>query len=141
MKIKSLSTAFSLGLILAAVPFAAADDLTGQGTVLCSAVQVTVCGIDGECDSGLPWEWDVPQFVIIDLTKKTISTTEASGENRSSPLRHVERANGVIIVQGVENGRAFSAVLNEEFGDGAFSVALDGVTVSAFAACTPVPNR
>ena len=141
MKIKLIPAAFGLVLILAAVPFVAADNLAGENMVLCSAVQVTVCGIDGECDSGLPWEWDVPQFVVIDLNKKTISTTEASGENRSSPLHHVQRDNGVIIVQGVENSRAFSAVLNEEFGDGAFSVALDGVTVSAFAACTPVQKR
>lgn len=127
--------------LAAIAPIAAADNLAGKNQLLCSAVQVTVCSIDGFCESGLPWEWEVPQFLEINLDKKTISTTEASGENRSSPLRSLERKEGLIILQGIENGRAFSAVLNEEFGDGTFSVARDGITISAFAACTPMDKK
>ena len=67
-------------------------------------------------------------------------TTEASGENRSTPMLTLSREDGEIVIQGVQGGRAFSVVMNEEFGDASFAIAADGLTISAFAACTPVPG-
>jgi hypothetical protein len=82
----------------------------------------------------------MPSFIEVDLVKKTLSTPAASAEQRRSPFTHMTRENGQIFIQGMENARAFSLVITEESGAATLAVALDGTTVSAFAACTPVPK-
>ena len=120
---------------------AAADNLAGADGFLCAASQVTVCSVDGTCASEPPWKLDIPQFIEVDLEKKTLSTTEASGENRSTPIKNLERDEGMIILQGYENGRAFSFMIAEEDGMASIAVARDGLSVSVFGACTPLPVR
>jgi hypothetical protein len=122
-------------LVLGIAPVAA-DDLTGANQILCTAVQATVCTID-DCEMGSPWDWNIPQFIQIDLAKKTMSTTPASGENRSTPIKTLERANDTIYLQGMEAGRAFSFVIDEASGMVSVSVARRGATVAVFGACTP----
>ena len=126
-------------LVILATGSAAADDLTGVNQILCSAAQATVCGDDGECDTELPWNWNIPQFIVIDLAAKTLATTKASGENRQTPIETMKREEGWIFLQGVENGRAFSFALEEETGLLTVAVARPGLTVSVFGACTPMP--
>jgi hypothetical protein len=123
-------------LMLAASP-ALADDLTGSRTVLCTTVQTTVCFDEGECITGPPWRWNIPQFIIVDLEQGELRTTKASGENRTTPIKNMERSDGQIVLQGVELRRAFSFVIHESSGEASIAVALDGVAIAAFGACTP----
>jgi hypothetical protein len=81
----------------------------------------------------------MPSFIHVDLKKKLLSTPVASAEQRRSPITHVIRDAGEIIVQGSENGRALSMVINEETGLASSAIALDGITVTVFGACTPDP--
>ena len=74
--------------------------------------------------------------MVIDTKKKTISTTEASNENRSTPIRAIQREDGMLILQGIEAGRTFGFVIDEESGLMTVSVARDGLSVSVFGACT-----
>jgi hypothetical protein len=117
---------------------ASADDLTGAQSLLCTAVQATLCTDDGECNTQNPWELNVPQFLELDLRGKQMATTKASGENRSTPMRTLERENGAIFIQGIEQGRAFSLVISEGTGMMSVAVARDGKVVSVFGACTPL---
>ncbi len=130
----------SYPMLVLASTAALSDSLTGKDRLLCSAVEATVCTADGICESGPPWDWKIPQFLIIDLDRKEISTTEASGENRMTPILSLFRDEGHIVLQGVQAGRAFSMVLKEENGHAAIAIATDGVTISVFGACTPVPT-
>ena len=114
----------------------AADSVAGRDRLLCSSSQVLLCFETGECFPAQPWELDVPQFVVIDLKNKTISTTAASEERRSTALMTVNRADGTIFLQGIEQRRAFSIVIEEQLGTMNAAVARDGVTVSVFGACT-----
>jgi hypothetical protein len=123
---------------LAPAAKASADDLTGAQSVLCTPVQVNVCTTDGECESDAPWELNIPQFLELDFKGKTMSTTKASGENRSTPMKTLERENGLILIQGIEQGRAFSFVISESTGMLSVAVARDGKVVSVFGACTPL---
>jgi len=125
-------------LVILATGSAAADDLTGVNQILCSAAQATVCGDDGECDTELPWNWNIPQFIEIDLAAKVLRTTKASGENRQTPIDMQKRTEGWIFVQGIEEGRAFSFAIEEATGLMSVAVARRGVTVSVFGACTPL---
>ena len=118
---------------------AQADNLAGADRFLCASSRVVRCYSVGDCDSGPPCECNMPSFIQVDLRKKLLSTPAASAEQRRSPLTHVQREAGQIIVQGTENGRALSMVIAEETGLASSAIALDGITVTVFGACTPAP--
>jgi len=121
-----------------AIPaIAQADNLFGADQLLCASSRVVRCYSVGDCDAGPPWEWNMPSFIRVDLGKKMISTPATSAEQRRSPITHFVRETGQIIVQGSENGRALSMVINEETGLASSAIALDGITVNVFGACTP----
>lgn len=113
-----------------------ADNLEGVDKMICAAGQVQICIENDMCYPANAAELDVPDFVIIDLKKKVISTTKASNQNRSTPLKYIERADGLVYLQGIEGGRAFSFMIDEATGRMTVSVARDGVAVSVFGACT-----
>lgn len=125
-------------LVLASAPLAA-DDLTGSESFLCTAAQATLCSADGECVSAPPWELQIPNFIKIDLAAKQLGTTEASGERRVTPIENLVREDGMIVLQGFEDGRAFSFLIAEDTGMASIAVARDGLTVTVFGPCTPVP--
>ena len=113
-----------------------ADNIENSDRLLCSTSRVVVCFEGGECFDLPAWEANVPQFVVVDEKKLTISTTKASGENRSTPIRTLQREEGLIIFQGIEQGRAFSVVIDELTGIMTAAVSRDGASVSVFGACT-----
>jgi hypothetical protein len=127
-------------LLLASSASARADDLSGANRILCTAVQATICTLEDGCEMGAPWDYNVPQFIEVDLEKLRLGTTPASNENRSTPIRNVQREDGKIYLQGVEEGRAFSFVIEESTGFASIAVAREKVTVSVFGACTPVES-
>ncbi len=124
-----------------ATPAARADDLTGAERLLCSAGQVTICWSDGECDQGTAAELQVPSFIEVDLQAKTLQTTKASGLNRSSPIKNLERDAERIVVHGFEKGRAFSFLIDIKTGELTASVAARGRTVGVFGSCTPMTAK
>jgi hypothetical protein len=129
---KTITTATMLAIFSPTL----ADDVTDVDRLLCSASEVTVCFESSDCVDVMPWELDMPQFIVIDLKKKILSTTKASGENRSTPVRTLLRDNEEIVLQGVEAGRAFSFVIDEATGLLTAAVASDGMSVSVYGACT-----
>lgn len=135
---RKILTGLALIALLAAPSAAIADDLTGQQHFLCSPVLVNVCNDDGKCESAAPWDLNIPQFLEFNLKDKLISTTKASNENRSTPIRTLLNESGHIYLQGVEGGRAFSFVIEEKTGLATIAVARDDRTVSVFGACTPL---
>ena len=116
---------------------ALADNLSKADEYLCAPIQVMACKSNGDCNQGLPSSFNIPQFIVVDLKKKELRTTEASVENRRTPLKHIQREDGLTVLQGYEMGRAFSFVINEETGVASVAVSRDGTTVSVFGACTP----
>ena len=115
---------------------ATAENLVGVNEMICAVAQVQICLESGECYSADPWEMSIPDFVVIDTRAKTISTTKASQENRSTAFNKVEKADGQIFLQGIEAGRAFSFVIDEATGRMTVAVSRDGFSVSVFGACT-----
>ncbi|MGD9253280.1 MAG: hypothetical protein PVG92_05050 [Holophagae bacterium] len=139
MTLKKNWLSAALITLIGVVP-AAADDLTGADEVLCSGLFANRCFADGDCVSGTPQQWNIPQFIIFDLEDKMLRTTEASGLNRQTPIENVQREGDWIFLQGVEMGRAFSFAINEKSGDMTAAVAHEGVAVAAFGVCTPMDD-
>lgn len=113
-----------------------AENVAGVDEMICAAGQAQVCLETGDCYAATPWELSMPDFVLIDTRKKTISTTASSGENRSTEFTKVERSEGLIHLQGFEGGRAFSFVIHELTGRMTAAVTRDGLSVTVFGACT-----
>jgi hypothetical protein len=118
---------------------ARADDLTGVQRFLCSAGTVSACCDDGQCASGTAEELNMPQFVEVDLVAKRVSTTKASGLNRTSPIDGLTREDGQVLFHGIQNGRAYSFVIVENTGALSAAIAAPGCSVTAFGSCTPLP--
>lgn len=127
-----------LGLVAVALPIAA-DDLKGTDRFLCAAIQAHLCSTDGQCETAAPWAWNMPEFMEVDLRAKKLHTTQASADNRETPIREVLREQGLIVLQGLERGRAFSVLINEVTGDASLAVARENLTVTVFGSCTPLP--
>ena len=125
-----------LGSLVMSSPPPLADNVTGAHDLLCTSVQATVCDAD-DCEIGPPWSWDIPQFIEIDLDDKLLRSTEASGENRETPIKNMQRTDGTLFLQGIQRGRAFSFVIDEASGMASIAIAMDGRTISVFGACTP----
>ena len=113
------------------------DNISGADKVLCASATVVLCVDSGACESMSPEELNVPQFINVDLKKRRLHSTEASGQNRSTKINKVTRDEGFIYLQGIEDGRAFSFVINEATGLSTAAVARQDISVTVFGACTP----
>jgi hypothetical protein len=115
-----------------------ADALGDAQRLLCAASRVARCEAS-DCEFGLPQKWNIPSFVSVDLAKKMLSTTDASVAKRQSPIAYISRDQDSIYLQGSENGRTFSIVIDKATGHASIAIAADGFTVSVFGECTPMP--
>jgi len=117
-----------------------ADDLASASQLICAAVKASECYADGSCVQGEPEDWNVPRFMRLDLAAKTISTTKASGEERSTPLQSLTHEGDRVFIQGAQTGRAVSMVINRSTGLASAGIVLDGHVLTVFAHCTPLDS-
>ena len=127
----------ALVLALTFTSQAAADVLQGADRLLCVPGPVSHCVVNEGCNTEPPEGESIPEFLEVDLKGKTLSTTRASGEDRTTPIQNLTRESGYIYLQGMENGRTFSMVISEGTGDLTFTVSTDGETAAMFGSCTP----
>lgn len=127
-----------LASIVLASSAALADDLTGSDRFLCSTATLTACTEDGVCFKESPASFDIPQFLEVDMRKKRLSTTAASGLNRATDVSGSYRNGGRIVLQGTQGERAFSIMIVETTGVLTAAVTADGFSIGVFGACTPM---
>jgi|SRR5215468_5283348 len=87
--------------------------LDGSVPVLCAITSVTDCARKGDCERSSAEEADVPPFVRINVPQKVMSSVDGA---RTSPIANVQRTNGRLMIQGTQNERAWSAVIDENTG-------------------------
>jgi hypothetical protein len=121
---------------LTACTAAQADDVSDSDRILCSISTLMLCTEDGQCFPLSALDLDVPQFLVFDLKKKTITTTKASTDHRVSEVANLVRDDNRIFVQGVENSGAYSILIEDDLGRFTGTITRDGITVSTFGACT-----
>ena len=118
-----------------------ADDISGQRNILCSVLSSDICLVNEGCTTLAPEELNIPQFIRIDAKTGTLSSTQASGHNRNTIADSMSRDEGQLILQGFEEGRAFSFYIDEASGRATFASASVGLSVTLFAACTPATGE
>ena len=134
--IKLMAICLALGLGL--VPYArAAGPYDGSSALICALNEVIDCAPRADCQRGAPESVNLPHFIKLNFTDKTLSTTEVAQKKRSTPIKAIEQFDSSMILQGVEDGRAWSMVIAKDTGKMSATVADDQAGFVVFGACTP----
>ena len=112
--------------------------LDGSAPLLCTVIDVLECGADANCERGSAESVNIPQFVKIDFKGKKITEAVESEQKKSTTIKNLEHIDGKLIMQGVENGRAWSIIISEETGKMSVSVSEDRFGFVIFGACMPL---
>jgi hypothetical protein len=128
---KPLSVLAVCAALMGTAGLATAGPYDGSRPFLCAVTTVMECDAAGTCERQSPDGVNAPRFVRVDVAARTVSAAE-----RKSQLKNVARVDGELILQGSENGRGWSATIDEETGRMAAAVVENDYTFSLFGACT-----
>jgi hypothetical protein len=98
---------------LALAPHALGAGFDGKTALECAPAAVAECDLDAACETVPREEVDLPESLKIDFAAKKIVNQDGS---RSSPIRSVDVEDGVLIVQGSQNGRGWSLAIDRASG-------------------------
>ncbi len=133
-----LSALLLLSFIFFAPQLVLASDFDGSKPFLCAVTEAIECDEDNGCSEVTVENMDIPQFIRVDSKKKMISAEVVSSkrEKKKTAIKHLERINGKMILQGAEGGRGWSMVVGESSGKMSASISEDQVGFLLFGACT-----
>jgi len=116
-------------------PAAAAGKYDGSAPMICAVTAMSECTADGKCERSAPQEGNtLPTFIRVDLGAKTLSTTDGSG--RKTEIKGSSTADGQLMLQGIENGKAWNMVVKSDTGRWGGSVVEDDGSFALFGSCT-----
>jgi hypothetical protein len=116
-------------------PAAAAGKYDGSTPMLCAVTAVSECTADGKCERSAPQVGNnLPTFMRVDLNGRTL--TDNNGSGRKTEIKASSVVDGQLVLQGIENGKAWSMVIKSETGKWGGSVVEDDGSFSLFGACT-----
>jgi hypothetical protein len=125
-----------IAAFLLTVPFIAVaeDAFDGTKTLLCATVEAHDCTPGEQCDKGLPDDIGAPQFMRIDFGKK-----EIIGPKRTTQIRHIEKNEEQLTLQGLELGMGWTLALDRVTGKMTVTLAGRESAFVIFGACTSIP--
>lgn len=130
---RSALLAVSLIAMLPAASPAAAS-LDGSVPILCAPTDVMECTADGQCARRGLEGVNLPRFIAVDVNAKSLSSVD--GE-RSAPIHRIEQVTSGLILQGGQEGRAWSMTIGPSGKLTAGILMDDETAVVIFGACTP----
>jgi hypothetical protein len=113
---------------------AGAAGFDGSKDFLCAPTDVAECDAAARCERVSPSEVDLPAFLRVSVGKKRISNIEPP--ERSTVIENVRSVDGATILQGAENGRAWSMVIDQQTGKLSGSIAEGAGAFVVFGSCT-----
>jgi hypothetical protein len=136
---KTIALAAGLLTVASAVPMApvsarAAGPFDGSVPLLCAAIDLMECAAGGECQRRTAEDVNLPRLLTLDF--KAQSLVAADDSNRTAPIQRVERVNGRLILQGGQEGRAWSVVIEEATGKLSAGVVDQQGAFAVFGVCT-----
>jgi len=105
--------ALTAALALVAARSAFAGDFDGKHALVCAPGAAAECDTDAVCEKVGREEVDLPDALQVDFKAKLVRSPDGQ---RSSPIRSVEVEPAVLIVQGSQNGRGWSMVIERASG-------------------------
>ncbi len=124
------------GLMITAPAVASGAGGPFDGTVplLCAPTEVQECGTGTDCQRRTIEAVNLPPFIAIDFKGQSLST--ADGRTRTAPIQRVERVDGRLILQGGQEGRAWSVVIAGDTGKLSAGVVDEHGAFVMFGSCT-----
>jgi len=103
--------------------------------MICAVTAMSECTADGKGERNAPQEGNtLPTFIRVDLGAKTLSTTDGSG--RKTEIKASSAADTPLMLQGIENGKAWNMVVKSDTGRWGGSVVENDGPFAFFGACT-----
>jgi hypothetical protein len=90
-----------------------AAPLDGSAAMLCALTSVIECSRRGDCERSNPEEAGIPPIIRVNVPQRQLSSLDGA---RTSPITSVQRANGQLMIQGMQNERVWGAVIDEASG-------------------------
>lgn len=134
MMMRTLIASLLVLLSILAVPVGptGAGDFDGTKPFLCAMTTVMECDGSGQCERQVADTVGAPTFLRIDVGGRMVT----AGTARKAALKSSERLEGRLILHGGENGRGWSATIDENTGQLSAAVVANDHTFSLFGACT-----
>ena len=131
-----LMTMIFLFLLICVAPAAVmAGDFDGSKPLILAVTETFECGPGGECQRGTAMSVDIPHFFKIDFKEKKISGKRADGQLRTTEIMNMARIDGKLILQGVQEGKAWNMVISESDGMATITVSDNQAGFVIFGAC------
>jgi len=138
-----LAAAFGIqGFLLAvclgvtAPGFAGAADFDGSHKLLCAPTDAVQCEGAGKCERTEVEDLNFPKFLTIDFKKKRLTgTVEGGASEEVTKILNVEKLENQTVLQGIQNGRGWSIVIDTASGDMSVAVAGDDISFVLFGVC------
>lgn len=119
---------------------AVADDLSDAEELICYGWSAARCHVDGGCDETAPWLLNLPDFLKVDLDRGVAENTGAPEQRRVTEIDSITRRDGLIVMQGHQENRAFSWLITEATGEGTLTVSTPDSGLTVFTICTPIED-
>ena len=121
--------------------FAGVSALAQQASsLLCAVINVVECSAQGECQRSTIESANLPRFIRVNPAARSLAST--GDDARTAPIQSVERVNDRLILQGGQQGRAWSATVADKTGQMSVAVVEDQTAFVVFGACTAAePER
>ena len=113
---------FAIFACLSMAATAAASDFDGSKKLICAPSDVFECGPAIDCQRATPETVNIPRFIRVDVKKKQLSGSIGGGEEVTTGIQNVTTKDGKLTLQGAENARAWSLVIDQETGQMSASV-------------------
>ena len=121
-----------------------AADFDGSKSLLVSVIRVNECTPDGSCSEVTPASAELPQFLKIDFTNKTIRPAAGDDEMPATTIERQEVVDGKLILQGAEDGYekmrdglGWTMAISQETGQVVLTASGDQVAFVVFGVCIP----
>ncbi len=131
--------AVGLCVVMACLGFAwpadAAGKYDGSAPMLCAVTAVSECTADGKCQRSAPQAGNnLPTFMRVDVKGRVLKADDDSG--RKTEIKGSAMVDDQLMLQGIENGKAWTMVIKSDTGRWGGAVVEDDGSFALFGACT-----
>ncbi len=137
IKKKLLAPAVAL-VLLAAPPAGGAAEAK---EIVCAVLHVVACDGLEACEEGSPRSFDVPPIIHIDLANGEIWGTRVDGTDRRSAIAQQSESDGVLFLQGMENGMGWNLTLAFESREMTLTASAPEEAFAVFGSCETLEDQ
>jgi hypothetical protein len=116
-------------------PAAAAGKYDGSAPMICAVTAMSECTADGKCERAAPQEGNnLPTFLRVDVKGGVLTANDGSG--RKTDIKASSVVGEQLMLQGIDNGKAWNMVIGSGTGRWGGSVVEDDGSFAIFGSCT-----